>query len=882
MAHITYKLLLEFLNEGLKISQTNMAADLKVDKSTISRIKKSGKLGRIITGEMIYEQLMKPQINNVNDLAKIYRFLEKNGSLTQELKVAYDKADAELKLGKPNADDELQKFLRLLVSLAEEREVEKEKTEDGEEESAAVSFSTCKYHLAENFVGRRDLIENIQSTLQENGLVILCGMGGLGKSQSALYYAEQGRVKGTYKQVQMVFYNKNLATTLLDIAFRGLKTYQESKEDNEEECLESRLEILSRFTNEALLIIDNMDVSLSEGDKNIMSRLLAMDLHVLITSRNTRLWPGRKNIIKISTLPEEDQLRLFILNYSVDKDNPVELPPSKLEECRKIFQMVSGHTMLIELIAKIMREYSMSTKKIIKVLSEGCGAENLMIEVEKDNNYEQEDIYHSVSALFNISNMDAPARRILMNLSLTSISGIRMSFFDDYLLDGLNIGNITSLVHQSWIIRDSQYLAEDDRIHLHPLIRTAVIRNLRPTLKECKGYIKSALKVYYENSEEISAIDRRDICSIIINAGEMFKDEYDCDSIELLLKQVELVHRSSHFNEADRQCNMALEICQKHKEICIKMLPEAYRLQADIAVNLARYKSAIANYKKAIVIWEKEHTPPYESIAKTYSKLANVYRKNSEYTQALDNFRLAEHRMDVNGVDNAALRADIFNNIGIVYINLDDLDKALENYEKAKNIREVQQPVDKKQLAYSYHNIGTVCQRQHKMQEAVEWHTKALELRNEVYVQEDPVIADSLTMLGNDYTEISRLGKENKFALASDYITRGMKIRENALGPDHPATAWSHESLGINNYYQGNFQKACECFRKCLEIRKKRLEKNHAYTAEALVWLGKACMKCGKVESARDYLEKAYEIQGVSKPAAQKETARIIESICKS
>ena len=104
----------------------------------------------------------------------------------------------------------------------------------------------------------------------------------------------------------------------------------------------------------------------------------------------------------------------------------------------------------------------------------------------------------------------------------------------------------------------------------------------------------------------------------------------------------------------------------------------------------------------------------YCKLIDCYNHLANVYRKDSKYTAALDSFRQAENRMDVNNIKNPELEADIKNNIGIVYINLDKLDDALEYYEKAKVIRETQSIPNLKQIAYSYHNIGTVFQRQKK------------------------------------------------------------------------------------------------------------------------------------------------------------------------
>lgn len=542
--------------------------------------------------------------------------------------------------------------------------------------------------------------------------------------------------------------------------------------------------------------------------------------------------------------------------------------------------MVSGHTMLIELIAKTMREYSLSPAKMITLLREKKDTRDLKIPVEKDNNYEQEDIYNSISALFNISDIDARAKQILMKLSLCSINGVRMTFFDEFLLDGCSISSINVLVNQSWIIRDSHQAAEDDRIHLHPLIETAVLRNLQPTLKDCQAYLEAAIRVYSSNDEEIEAMDRHDACAILIRAGELFHEEYDTDSVGLLIRQASVIYKAHQYRQAWGQCNLALSICETSTcAACQDLLPQAYSLHADLAVKLADYQTAIKAYHTAIDMWEKQLHPPYEDIVEAYNHLANVYRKNSQYTEALDNFRLAENRMDVHNIDNPELHADILNNIGIVYINLDNLDKALENYKKGMEIRERQAVPDKRQLAYSYHNIGTVYQRQHRCEDALEWHKKGLELRREVYTPDDPTIADSLTMLGNDHAVMAQGKTDEHYAEALKYIQEGLKIRENSLGPDHPATAWSYESLGKIYYQQEEYEKAKEAFRKCLSIRQSALGEQHAYTAQIMIWMGRTEGKLGDFPKARTYLQQACHIQEQVKPSALPQTKALLAEL---
>ena len=410
--------------------------------------------------------------------------------------------------------------------------------------------------------------------------------------------------------------------------------------------------------------------------------------------------------------------------------------------------------------------------------------------------------------------------------------------FDEFLLDGCSISAINVLVNQSWIVRESHQAAEDDRIHLHPLIETAVLWNLHPTLRDCQDYLEAAIRVYADNNEEIQAMDRHDVCTILIRAGELFRALYDKDSAGLLIRQAKVIYKAHQYRQAWGQCNLALSICKSSADDASQtLLPQAYCLHANLAVKLADYQEAIKAYHTAIDMWEKQAHPPYEDIVEAYNYLANVYRKNSQYTEALDNFRLAENRMDVHKIDNPELHADILNNIGIVYINLDNLDKALENYKKGMEIREKQPVPNKQQLAYSYHNIGTVYQRQDKCEEAIAWHEKGLNLRREVYTPDDPTIADSLTMLGNDYATMAK-GKDDKhYATALKYVQAGLKIRENpwdrTIRQRHGAT----KALVRSTISRKRMHRQSGLL-KCLSIRRSALGERHAYTAPDHVLAG--------------------------------------------
>ena len=108
-----------------------------------------------------------------------------------------------------------------------------------------------------------------------------------------------------------------------------------------------------------------------------------------------------------------------------------------------------------------------------------------------------------------------------------------------------------------------------------------------------------------------------------------------------------------------------------------------------------------------------------------------------------------------------------------------------------------------------------------------------------------------------------------------------MQIRTDILGPNHPATAWSYESMGRLDFSQKNYKNALNSFKSCLNIRINSLGEQHAYTAEAYQWLGKTYFKLNELNQAKINLQKAYDIQGMVKKSAQQETKKYLDMVNK-
>ena len=257
----------------------------------------------------------------------------------QECEAADDELDAAYKKffveqDKNRSQEQLQNameaFLRLVLQRAEESR--KANLVNDETSAPDISFAPLNYRLTEGFVGRTDLLQEISDVMKEHGFAVLCGIGGLGKSQTALRYAENGKRSKVYHQVQMVYFHQDLKMTIQEISFQGMKKYQKEEKAGDE-GFRIRMDALKTFHADTLLIIDNMDImgaSLRKEDQSVLEELASMEMHVLITSRNTALYK-EMYMIPIKPLTEEEQLELFRLNYSPRKEKPIELPTKNID-----------------------------------------------------------------------------------------------------------------------------------------------------------------------------------------------------------------------------------------------------------------------------------------------------------------------------------------------------------------------------------------------------------------------------------------------------------------------------------------------------------------------------------------------------------------------
>lgn len=659
----------------------------------------------------------------------------------------------------------------------------------------------------DNFIGREDLFAQINDKLKSEHIAVIYGMGGMGKSAAALKYAHDH--KNDYSNIQYIFFEKSLRTTIRKLAFDGISC--ESEMDDERKY-ENRMEILRKYGKGSLLIIDNMDI---DEDNHYMD-LMQISCDVIITTR-CRINGSDRHIIPIMPLTESEQITLFKLHYFGSDGGT--LSADEQTQLNELLKLINGHTLLIELSAKVIRNGALYFHNISEYLTEDKNVSD-EVRVIKDNVPTQSSLDGYIDRLFDATQCTEGERYVLSLMTLVPLDGIPLQIFRDLAkLDNNN--DINNLRNSSWV--HSTGFGINTRLFLHPMISKAVRNRIPATYQSAKDFIFNVKIMLRNGSDDYKKL----LCSIAANIV-MFVLRPDKEQMECGIEFAGLVFDNMEYKSAKRMLEKLAENDTTVKDQGVEV--KLHELMGDVYVRLANYTEAINAYQTA----SKCHDGTYTGCSrwKLYNKRAFVFRKQSQYDKAEYFYGHAKEDLEKEVKTDPSLLYDLattYNDMGLLYLNQKEYDKALDFYQKGLDIRKKLDGDFYKELAYSYHNIGTAYQKKGEYEKAKEYHQKGLDIRLKLAKMPDnhPDVMASMTQLGNDYIGC------NDLDTAWVYLNNALKIRLMHFGEDHPDVAWSYYSIA--NWYKenGNVEKAKEYLQKCIDIRVKVLGEKHKYTLNA-------------------------------------------------
>ncbi len=259
--------------------------------------------------------------------------------------------------------------------------------------------------------------------------------------------------------------------------------------------------------------------------------------------------------------------------------------------------------------------------------------------------------------------------------------------------------------------------------------------------------------------------------------------------------------------------------------------------------------------KQALKVKEKHYKEDNIEVATTLNDLGVAYRSLGDYKamcNVLERALTIQKKMYGEG-DHIEI-AETLNNLGVAYGLLEDHEKESDYLKKALQMMESYYGENHVEIAKVLNNIGNVYGLQEDYKIMYDYLNRALTIQIEHYGGDHIEVAKALSNVGAIYNSL------NEHEKARDYLNRALEMMKKYYGEDHVEVAKVLDNLGIVYGSLGDYKAMHNVLERALKIKGKR---NYSYR-ESPVEMAKTLNSIGDLhyslkdyEKTRDVLERA-------------------------
>lgn len=670
------------------------------------------------------------------------------------------------------------------------------------------------------FTGREHLLRHLHEMLNTDNAIALThpqrppqaisGLGGIGKTQTAVEYAY--RYHPEYENVLWVKADtrENLLADFMTIAVQ--LNLAESGEEEPYRAVEAVKQWLKDHTH-WLLILDNAD------DLAAVREFLPTlgRGHTLLTTRANAVGRMAKRI-EIDTM-ESNEGTLFLLRRIgvLGSDAPLHDAPSADRECaRKLVRTMEGLPLALDQAGAYIEETGIGISDYLDLYQVHRA------ELLKRRSVLSSDYPHTVATVWSLSfqkveQADSAAAELLHLCAFLDPDAIP----EELIIEGAPalgslLGLISSdqlrlneaieaLLHFSLIRRNAQTRT----LTIHRLVQ-AVIQDNMPTDTQHKWAERAIRAVHYAfpNHVEPATWQQCQRCLPHAQVCAALMDQYG-------LAFAEGAHL---FNQA------------------------GYYLK-----ERALHAEAEAFYRRALAIREQVLGPEHLDTAQSLYNLARLYYEQGKYADGEQLYlRVLAIREQVLGQEHPDT-AQCLNSLALLYWAWGKYAQAEPLYQRALPIREMMLGPEHPDTAHCLNNLALLYVSQGKYVEAEQLHLQVLAIRQKVLPPDHPDTAQTLQNLAGLYYVQE---DQSKYAEAERLYQRSLAIREQVLGPEHLQTAKSLHNLALLYETQGKYREAEPLYQRALAIREKVLGPANPKTISTLESYAALLRKTHRVQDA--------------------------------
>lgn len=653
------------------------------------------------------------------------------------------------------------------------------------------------------FTGREEVLQTLARTLNPGGTtatpaVAISGLGGMGKTQTALEYIYRYRTS-----YQAILWARADTRELLITDFASIAALLDLPEKNAPEQSHAVAAVKRWLNRESgwLLVLDNAD------DLEMASDFFPENIngHLLFTSRAQTT--GHIAIgIPLEKLSLEGSILLVLRRAKLLKD------------CGPLDKTPAGYWFPAKAIAETMDGLPLALDQAGAYIEEtGCGLIGYMERYQKHQmallrrrgglrpdhpvpvattwslSFEKiEQAYPPAAELLRLCaffHPDAipedlfqegdfelpPALHLLMTdvLEMDTAIGTLTTFS---LLKRDAEKQILSLHHLVQVVLRSQMSEEAQRLWAEQAIQ--LVNAAFPTVSfthwpRCQQLLPHAL-----------------VCAELIESLHITSS----GALRLLNKAGSYLRARAHYNEAERLLTQALALGEATLSADDPLLAECLNNLGGLALDQGRYSYSEELFQRALTIYQQVCGPESLPVAQCLSNLAENHR--------------GQARMNL--IEAPTLQA----------LSIREKLLGKEHPDVAKSLND---------LATFYHGQG-----QYNLAEPL--YRRALKIRQRTLGPEHLDVAESLNNLAYLYDALG------KYAQAKPLYQQTLAFCEKNLGRYHIYTAISLNNLAEVYRAQEHYEEAAQLHQQALEVRKQTLGLDHPHTAKSLNFLAEIAL----------------------------------------
>ena len=729
-----------------------------------------------------------------------------------------------------------------------------------------LNSSTFKLPYRRNnfFTGREQTLRTLHKTLMKASAAALTqaqaisGLGGIGKTQTALEYAY--RYRKTYRFVLWARAESHLALRTDFVELASILDLPEKTARNPDEAVQAVVRWLET-NSDWLLIFDNAD------DPELVKNFLpfAPKGHILLTSRAQVFHSlGIKSSIEMNEMTPQDAVE-FLFKRTGRNDNN----PAVKNAVKQLVRELGYLPLALEQAGAFIAENSVRfqdylisyRKQRLKLLEQSkpiAGSYNDSVFTTWAMNFRQ--VRRTSKAAADLLRASAflspdsiPLELITRGYSkLGPVLSIKLANVDDVpvVLDK----TLRPLTRYSLIRRD----INSHTYSIHRLVQEVLKHEMGDSTRRRWALIAIRTLNQAFPSTLFKDWPLCDRLLIQAKAGARLVSEWGFrfkEAAQLLNRAGFYCYERAQYDEAEPLLRLALIIREKvagpnHIDVAFSLndLAEVYRTQG-------RYAEAKSLYERALLIRENARKPDPPRIARSLVNLAHIYVAQGNYGAAEPLYRRAlKLREEALGPMHPDVAASL-NSLGFLYYAQGKYAESQPLHERALNIRENAPEPDPPRLARTMNNLALLYGAQGKYSEAERLHKRALTSREKALGPMHPDVAASLNNLALLYYT------QGKYAEAGRLQKRALAIREKVLGPNHHDTATSLNNLALLYTAQGKYKEAKSLHERSLQTRQKALGSNHPYLAYSINNLGILHQKLGEYDKAARLHKRALKLR---------------------